>query len=274
MNLRIKIFVVNISHRFPSRLNEIVLVSNTMKRILLLFTLVLTFSICTIAQKDTAGVGPAAAAKDDAPNALAKLTLAAHGGDKMRKVKSLMVRGSVDVTSSMFNQALPATFVSAYSGQRYLFELTNPMQPLKQVYDGRNTYSSVQGMSLPPVPSVGFPVLSHIGEIGYQITSLPEAKKKKAGFRLTTPEGYYTDFFTDEKTNLIKGYESSYDVGGRTVTTSVEIDKFLIVDGVQVPDKYSQRFDLGSMTAWANFKTKQILVNPELTDDVFTLTSK
>ena len=75
----------------------------------------------------------------------------------------------------------------------------------------------------------------------------------------------------DEKSGQIKGYESSYDINGQIATTSVAIDEFQTVEGVIVPKKYSQRFDLGQMTAYANFNTKQILVNSTIGDDVFAM---
>ena len=38
-----------------------------------------------------------------------------------------------------------------------------------------------------------------------------------------------------------------------------------------VPEKYAQRFDLGQLgIIYANFKSKDILVNTELSGDVFT----
>ena len=43
-----------------------------------------------------------------AENALAEKVLAAHGGEKLRSMKSLVVRGSVDITASNFPQAIPA----------------------------------------------------------------------------------------------------------------------------------------------------------------------
>ena len=76
---------------------------------------------------------------------------------------------------------------------------------------------------------------------------------------MTSPDGYFTDFYLDEKTNQIKGYDSSYDLNGRAVTTSVEIDKYRVVDGVTVPEKYSQRFDTEQLTIYANFKAKEIV---------------
>ncbi|MBA3353884.1 MAG: hypothetical protein H0U23_15935 [Blastocatellia bacterium] len=210
--------------------------------------------------------------KFGAETALAKLALEAHGGEKLRTMKSLIVRGSVDVTTSAFNQAIPATFVVIFAKEKYRFEIANPFQPIKQVFDGVNTSTTIRGgMTLPPVNRLGLPVLPKIGETGFVITPLPEAKKKKHGFRMTSPEGFYTDFYLDEKTKQIKGYDSSYDINGRMVTTSVEIDKLRVVDGVLVPERYVQRFDTEQITIYANFKAKEILVNSEVADDVFSM---
>lgn len=209
--------------------------------------------------------------KYDAEIALAKLALEAHGGEKLKKMKSLVVRGSVDITTSAFNQAIPATFVMVLAGEKYRLELMNPFQPIKQVFDGVNTSTTVQGgMTLPPINRLGLPVLPMIGVPGFIITPLPEGKKKKKGFRMTSPEGLYTDFYLDEKTNQIKGYDSSYDINGRMVTTSVEVDKMRLVDGVLVPERYAQRFDTEQVTIYADFKVKEVLVNSELADDVFS----
>ncbi len=203
------------------------------------------------------------------PLEIAKGTLAAHGGDKLKKMTSLVMRGSVDL--NVFNQSTPATFSTVISGEKYFFEILNPFQPLKQIYNGRQTFSSIQGFSLPPITSLGFPLLLKVGDAGYPVSALAEGKKKRTGFRITTPEGFYTDFLIDEKSKQIKGYESSYDVGGRIVTTSVVVDEFQTVDGVVIPKKYSQRFDIGQMTAYANFKVKEVLVNSPLADDVFAM---
>ena len=171
----------------------------------------------------------------------------------------------------MWVRRYPEFFSTAISGDKYYFEINSAVQSLKQIYDGRQTYSSIPGFSLPPLTSLGFPLLVKIGDAGYLITALGDDKKKRKGFRMTTPEGFYTDFFVDEKTSQIKGYESRYEVNGGVVTTSVEIDEFQIVEGLVVPKKYSQRFDLGQVTAYANFKTKVILVNSPIDDDAFTI---
>jgi hypothetical protein len=195
----------------------------------------------------------------------AKAALAAHGGDKLKKMKSIAIKGSADL--NVFGQQIPAAFSTAISGDKYYFEINSPMQSLKQVYDGKETYSSLQGFSLPPITSLGFPLLVKIGDADHPVTEL--VGKKKTGFRVTTPQGFYTDFFIDEKTGRIKGYESTYLVGNRDVTTSVEIDENLETDGILVPVKYSQRFDLGQMTAYASFKAKTVLINSTIDDSAF-----
>lgn len=239
-----------------------------MKRLVVFFAIVFACFVSAAPQAPRSVVSPP---KFDAEIALAKLALNAHGGEKLRAMKSLIVRGSVDVTTSAFNQAIPATFVVIFAKEKYRFEILNPFQPIKQVFDGVNTSTTIRGgMTLPPINRLGLPVLPMIGETGFIITPLPSDKKKKTGFRMTSPEGYYTDFYLDEKTNQIKGYDSSYDINGRKVTTSVEVDKMRVVEGVLVPERYVQRFDTEQVTVYANFKAKEILVNTEIADDVFS----
>lgn len=202
----------------------------------------------------------------------ANATLIAHGGEKLKKMRSLVLKGSVELT--VMGQSLPGAFSTAFSGDKYFFEINSVVQSLKQVYDGQQSYSSIEGFALPPITSLGFPVLARLGDRGYVVTALGNTVKKKKGFRITTPEGFYTDFFVDEKTNQVKGYESSYDVNGRVVTTSVEVDGVQTVDGIVVPTKYSQRFDLDKLTAYANFNTKTVLVNSTIEDSAFAIPGK
>ena len=241
-----------------------------MKKLVFLIALTLLFGVGVLAQSDKSkSIDPP---KFEAEIALAKLAVEAHGGEKLRAMKTLILRGSVDVTTSAFNQKIPATFVVVFAKEKYRFEINNPFQPIKQVFDGVNTSTTIRGgMTLPPITRLGFPLLPMVGQPGFIITSLPESKKKKKGFRMTSPEGYFTDFYMDEKTNQIKGYDSSYEINGRQVTTSVVIDKLRVVDGVSVPEAYAQRFDTEQITVYADFKTKDILVNTEVADDVFSL---
>jgi len=240
-----------------------------------IFSLVLVFAVGAFAQtdKDKKTVEkdkPAANSKTATPMDLAKAALLAHGGDKFKNMKTLVVRGTADVSGSP-STTFPATFAMIYSGDKYRLELNNPITPFKQIYDGQNTVSSVAGFSLPPINRLGLPLLPKIEEKDYVVAALPEAKKKKAGFRITSPEGYYTDFFIDEKTGQVKSYEASYEFNGKTITTSVEIDKVREVEGIKVPERYAQRFESGSFTVYSDFKAKEILVNSTVADDVFVM---
>jgi hypothetical protein len=149
--------------------------------------------------------------------------------------------------------------------------MTTPFLQFKQIYDGRQTYSSAGEVTLPPINRLGLPLLPKMEEKDFTVSALPESKKKKTGFRITSPEGYYTDFFVDEKTGQVKSYEASYEFNGRTITTAVEIDKLREVEGVKVPEKYAQRFETGNLTVYANFKAKDILVNSTVAEDVFVM---
>jgi hypothetical protein len=202
---------------------------------------------------------------------LATAAFAAHGGDKFKAVKTMVIRGSVDLTASSFPQAIPSAFSMAFAGDKYRLELVNAIQSFKQSYDGEQTYTSVQlGFSLPPINRLGLPLLQRLGEAGFVVSALPETAKNRQGFRITAADGFFTDFFVDQKTKQIKSYEASYEYNGRTYTTAVDIGKYREVDGVFVPERYSQRFDLGQIVVYGDFKSKEILLNTELAADVFS----
>src|SRR6185503_2646783 len=202
-----------------------------MKKPVLIVVLGALFCLSTAAQssKEAALVKPIVDSK--AANAaaveLAKLAYAAHGCDKFRAVKTMVIRGSVDLTSSAFNQALLSAFSMAIAGEKYRIELANPIQSFKQTFDGEQTSTSIPaGFSLPPINRLGLPLMQRVGDAGFTVTSLPDDAKKKYGFRVTAPDGYFTDFFVDEKTKQIKSYEAMYEFSGRMFTTSVEVGKY------------------------------------------------
>src|SRR5438034_8586853 len=96
-----------------------------MQKTLGLLTLCISFSVFAFSQKNDQGpkaekiketVLQAAKAAASSPADLAKATLAAHGGDKLSGIKSLVLRGSVDITASAAPQAIPATFSMVFSG--------------------------------------------------------------------------------------------------------------------------------------------------------------
>jgi len=239
--------------------------------------LIALFAINAFAQKEQKPKNEVQSEKTNAPIIektpleLAKAALAAHGGDKFKNMKTLVVRGTADVSGSP-TTTFPATFAMILSGDKYRLEISNPFQPFKQVYDGNQTQSSVNNFTLPPINRLGFPLLQKIETKDFTVSALdPDKYKKKKGFRVTSPEGFYTDFLIDEKTGQIKSYEAEYDYSNRKITTSVEIDKLIDVKGVLIPEKYAQRFDLGQITIYSNFRAKEILVDSEVADDVFTL---
>ncbi len=210
------------------------------------------------------------ASKTGTPIELAKAALAAHGGDKFKNMKSLTVSGTAEVSGSP-SMTFPAPFVIIYAGDKYRLEISAPIFQFKQIYDGEQTYSSAGRISLPPVNRLGLPLLPKIEEKDYTVSALPQTKKKRVGFRIVSPEGFYTDFFVDEKSGQVKGYEASYEIDGKTITTAVEIDQLREVEGVLVPEKYAQRFETGNLTIYAKFKAKNISVNSVIADDVFTM---
>jgi hypothetical protein len=241
----------------------------------MMFKFSMTVLFAFVAMAPVFSQGPSAGSKSERPFTaeaeMAKKAVAAHGGEKLTKMRSLVVNGSVDITTSAIAQAIPAGFVTIFAGEKYRIEIQNPFQPLKQVYDGTQTSSSLRGgFSLPPINRLGFPMLQQLGKQGFIVTALPEAKRKRKGFRMTSPEGYHTDFYLDDKTGQVKAYDSVYTIDGRSVSTSVEIDKYRLVEGVLVPERYSQRFDTEQLTVYANFKAKDILVNSEVKDSIFS----
>lgn len=213
----------------------------------------------------------AADKSDAAALELAQTVLKAHGGEKLSRVKSLVLRGSVDVSAPNAPQSIPASFAMVYAGEKYRFDLQSIIVRFSQTSDGEVTNSSMPGVSLPPLTQVGLAVLPKIENAGYVVSVLQERLKKKKGFRVTSPEGYYTDFIIDEKTSMVKSYESSYEVNGREISTGVTISKYRDVDGAMINEKFSQRLELGQLTAFADFKAKDIIVNSAIEDGVFNL---
>jgi len=245
---------------------------------MLIFVLTAIFAVNAFAQtKDKKGekatakpiATPTVTIKADAtPAELAQIALKAHGGDKFKNMKTLVIRGTADVSGSP-TQTIPATFIFVSSGEKYRIDIPNPFQPLKQIYNGEQTTSSINGFYFPPLNRIGLALLTKVGEKDFVISALPEKTKTKTSFRITSPEGYYTDFYLNEKSGQVKSYKSSFDVNGRTVTTSVEIDKVRNVENIIVPEQYSQRFELTNLSIYVSFKAKEILVNSPIADDVF-----
>jgi hypothetical protein len=207
-------------------------------------------------------------ADDSAHEVAARRALEVHGGEKLRNLTSLVVRGSAEISGSP-QITFPATFSTIYAGDKYFLEITNPFQPLKQVSDGVATQSSLPGFSLPPVTRLGLPMLQRIGDEGFRVEPLPEKLRRRPGFRVVSPEGFFTDFIVDQRSGAIRSYESAFEIEGRLISTAVEVDRLKDVDGIKVPERYSQRLELGQFTVYVSFRANQILVNSELEADIF-----
>ncbi|HEY8563077.1 MAG TPA: hypothetical protein VIL74_22055 [Pyrinomonadaceae bacterium] len=237
--------------------------------------MILVFTFGASAQKDQKSKENEKTATADAkspnPFELAKKSLAAHGGDKLKNIKNIFIKGTADISASP-SQTLPAGFLIVYEGEKYSFDIqAPPMFNFKQTFDGQETFSSMRGMSLPPLNRLGFPMLVKMEEKGYTVSALPEKFKKKNGFRITSADGFYTDFIVDEKTNLVQEYESSYEFNGGQVTTSVAIDKYKEVGGVLINEKFSQRLEMGTINYYSSFKAKEILVDTKLPETTFSI---
>lgn len=244
-----------------------------MKRYALALCVVLFAVFASIAQKTTPPAADTVAADNAAALQLAKAALAAHGGDKFKQMTSVILKGSVDV--NVGNQIQTGTFSTAVSGEMYYFEISLPtMQPVKQSFNGEQVFATAPQFMVPPPNKVGFEVLARVGDTGYLVTRHSDEKLRSKGFRITTPDGFYTDFTIDEKTGQLKGFSSSFLLpSNQTVTTSAEMAGYQNVDGIMLPKKYSQRFDFGAMNAYATFSVKETKVNPPLDAAAFTISN-
>lgn len=201
---------------------------------------------------------------------LAKAAQAAHGGDKFRAFKSILVRGTADISAPGSTQTLTGSFFVVTSGDMSRFELNTPLAPVTQIFDGVNLSNSFRQIQLPPMSRLTISLLQKIEDKGYTVSAVPDRKKKRA-FRILTPDGYATDFYIDAVTGLVDSIESKFTVDGREVTTAISQDKYRVVDGLMVPEKFSQRMDFSGMSFYAAFKAKEILVNSELPENTFVI---
>lgn len=207
---------------------------------------------------------------DASPLELAKAAIAAHGGDKFKAAKTIIQRGSVEATAPGSAQAVPAAYAVVTKGDKFRFEITSQFFNFLQIYDGEQLYTSIARFDVPPLNKMGFILLTKATDAGYTVSALPD-KKKRRGFRISSPDGYSSDYYIDAATGQVMSYEAKFAVDDREITTSVENDKFRDVNGVLLPERYSQRLQLGANTFYANFKAKEILVNSEIADDVFVM---
>jgi hypothetical protein len=252
-----------------------------MKKILIeglaLLACIVCLSVGVYAQGDANTKAVAATAKDPTPAAaitattapidLARAALAAQGGDKYKSLKSMVLRGSVDLYAPNSTQSIPGGFVWVIAGDKVRLEIdARPAVSFKQIYDGQRSYSSLPGVEMPPASKFGLPVLARFDQAGYTVTALPDKKKQRA-FRISDVDGNVTDFYIDSATGRVMTFLIPY--GGYTFGT--ENKKFKEVDGVLVPVSFTQRLEMPQGAFFAEYTVKDVKLNNPIGDDVFTI---
>ncbi len=204
---------------------------------------------------------------------LANATLVAHGGNSFKGMKTMSMRGAVELSRSGSTQGIPGSFVLVFAGVKNKVDIQSPFFNFKQVSDGTDHFYSIAGFGFPIYDS-GIFAIAKIGEDGYVVSSLSGKQKKKNGFRITNPNGLFTDFIVNKKTNRVKEYESRYVLHGQGLTTSVVVDEYKEVEGALVYKVFNQRLERGPDTFYAKFKAKEILVNSKIDDSVFKVSDQ
>jgi len=199
------------------------------------------------------------------PLELARAALAAQGGDKFKNLKSMMLIGSADLYAPNSTQSIPGKFAIVTAGDKVRIDIdARPVFNFKQIYDGRQSFSSVPGVEMPPPSKFGLPVLAKFDQPGYTVSALPD-KKKLRGFRIVDSEGNTTDFFVDPATARVMQYLTPYN----GFTFGTENTKFKEVDGVLIPFNFSQRLEMPQGAFFAEYKVKEVKLNQPIGDDVF-----
>jgi hypothetical protein len=210
--------------------------------------------------------GPAITATTS-PIDLARAALAAQGGEKFKSLKSMVLRGSVDLFPPSSTQSIPGNFSWVVAGDRVRLEIdARPQIAFKQIYDGERSYSSFPGVEMPPASKFGLPLLGKFDQPGYTVTALPDKKKHRA-FRISDADGNTTDFYIDPANGRVMSFLIPY--GGYTFGT--EHKKFKEVDGVLVPVSFTQRLELPMGPFFADYSVKDVKINSPLGDDVFAM---
>jgi hypothetical protein len=251
-----------------------------MNRVVLSLAIVVCFGITVLAQEHPAangapasGNGAAAPAPavvitpESSPLELAKAAFIAQGGEKFRSVQNMMLRGSVSLYPPNSPQSIPGAFSIVTANDKLRMEIdARPIIVFKQIYDGRQSYSSMPGVEVPPLSKFGLPVLSKFDQTGYKVSSIPN-KKKLRGFRIADPEGYVTDFYIDATNGRVMEFFLTYN--GFTFGTANS--KFKEVDGVLIPFSFSQRFEMPQGPFFAEYSVKEVKINQPLGDDAFAI---
>ena len=201
------------------------------------------------------------------PLDLARAALAAQGGEKYRSLKSMVLRGSVNLYAPNSTQSIPGGFVWVVAGDKVRLEIdARPAVSFKQIYDGQRSYSSLPGVDLPPASKFGLSLLAKFDQPGYTVSALPDKKKQRA-FRIADADGNTTDFYIDPATGRVVTFLIPYN--GYTFGT--ENKKMKEVDGVLVAYSFTQRLEMPQGAFFAEYTVKDVKLNQPIGDDVFAI---
>ena len=201
------------------------------------------------------------------PIDLARAAVAAHGGEKFRTVKSMILRGSVDLYAPNSTQPRPGGFIIVTAGEKARVEIdASPIIAFKQIDDGQRSYSSLPNVELPPLGRFGMAVLAKFDQPGFKVTAVPDKKKQRA-FRISDADGYATEFYIDPATGRVMSFLINY----QGYVFGTEHKKFKEVEGVLVPSSFSQRLEMMQGAFFADYNVKDIKLNNPLGDDVFAI---
>lgn len=201
------------------------------------------------------------------PVDLARAAIAAQGGEKFKNLKSIVLKGNVDLYAPNSTQSIPGGFLFVIAGDKVRLEIdARPAVSFKQIYDGQRSYSSLPGVEMPPATKFGMGLLLKFDQLGYSVSAIPD-KKKQRGFRVSDSDGNSTDFYVDMATGRV----TSFLIPFNGFTFGTENKKMKEIDGVLVATSFTQRMEMPQGAFFAEYSVKDIKLNQSLGDDVFAI---
>ncbi|MFN2498961.1 MAG: hypothetical protein ABR557_07755 [Pyrinomonadaceae bacterium] len=221
-----------------------------------------------ITSKSSGATAPAVAiTSTSSPTDLARAALTAQGGEKFKGLKSMVLRGSVDLYAPNSTQSIPGGFIIVVAGDKVRMEIdARPAVSFKTIYDGQRSYSSLPGVDFPPASKFGLPLLGKFDQPGYAVTAIPDEKKLR-GFSIADSDGNVTNFYIDNTTGRVMKFLIPYN--GYKFGT--ENKKMKEVDGVLIAFEFTQRLEMPQGAFFAEFKVKDAKLNQPIGDDVFEM---
>lgn len=233
--------------------------------VILLALVVVTLANGSPMQAQTGPAPAAAITAATSPMDLARAAYKAQGGEKLKAVKNMVLRGSVDLFGPNSTQAIPGGFSLVFAGEKIRLEVdARPIFSFKQIFDGQRAYSSMPGADLPPANALF--VLTHFDQAGYTVSAIPDLKKLR-GFRIADSKNSVIDYYVDPATGRVMSFLIPYG----TYTFGTENKKFKEIDGVLIPSSFTQRLEMAQGAFFADFKASDIKLNQAFGDDVFAI---